>query len=251
MNQPREHSWNALMHHGIYQLCAKIQTYISNIHLNLPEQTMHEAKKKGSTRTRLLDAAAQAFARKGFTDTTVAEICDEADANIAAVNYHFGSKEELYQASWLHAFNKAMPAKADNTHQERGQTPEEHLRFHIGMLIRRIADPANCVFDIMEHEFANPTGLLREIIAKELAPHKLNFNSHIAQLLGEDVPQEAIDLCRASIIAQCFHLKKLQRLHETHGDLANFVHLDAATYSEHVYRFSLGGIEAVRKELNS
>ena len=212
---------------------------------------MQPPSKKASTRLRLLNAAAVAFAKKGYTDTTVAEICDEADANISAVNYHFGSKEELYKASWLHAFTTAMPAKAEHDHKHEDQSPQEHLRFHIDMLIQRIADPSNCVFDIMEHEFANPTGLLREIISKELAPHKTHFNSHISQLLGDKATQDAVDLCRASIIAQCFHLKKLQRLHETHGELANFVNLDADTYSDHVFRFSMGGIDAIRKGLEA
>jgi AcrR family transcriptional regulator len=212
---------------------------------------MKEPSKKASTRIRLLDAAAVAFAKKGFTDTTVAEICEEANANIAAVNYHFGSKEELYQASWLHAFTKAIPEDVNHETAHQDRSPEEHLRFHIKMVIGRIADPDNCIFDIMEHEFANPTGLLREIITRVMTPYKAHFNHHIAQLLGARASQEQVDLCRASIIAQCFHLKKLRRLHETHGELANFAHLDIDTYSEHVYHFSIGGIKAIRQELES
>ena len=45
------------------------------------------------TRGRLLDAAGAIFADKGFRDATTAEICRRAKANIAAVNYHFGSKD--------------------------------------------------------------------------------------------------------------------------------------------------------------
>ena len=49
-----------------------------------------------SARDRLLDAAEQLFAQKGFTATGIREITNEANSNIAAVNYHFGSKENLY-----------------------------------------------------------------------------------------------------------------------------------------------------------
>ncbi len=48
-----------------------------------------------STRSDLLDAAAELFAAHGYHQTTHAEICERAGANIAAINYHFGDKEHL------------------------------------------------------------------------------------------------------------------------------------------------------------
>ena len=53
--------------------------------------------KDGETRTRVLDAAARLFAASGFKKVTVRQICREAGANIAAVNYHFGDKLGLYR----------------------------------------------------------------------------------------------------------------------------------------------------------
>lgn len=52
----------------------------------------------GGTRARILDAAEALFAERGFEGTTVRDITEAAHANIAAVNYHFGSKEELLRA---------------------------------------------------------------------------------------------------------------------------------------------------------
>src|SRR5438552_12326711 len=51
---------------------------------------------KDVTQTRLLEVAGQVFAEKGFDGATVREICQRADANIAAVNYYFRDKEKLY-----------------------------------------------------------------------------------------------------------------------------------------------------------
>jgi AcrR family transcriptional regulator len=52
-------------------------------------------KDDAGTRERLLEAAVRVFADRGFQAATVREICRRAGANVAAVNYHFGSKEEL------------------------------------------------------------------------------------------------------------------------------------------------------------
>ena len=47
------------------------------------------------TRTSLLDAAERLFAERGFEATSIRMITDAAGANVASVNYHFGSKEDL------------------------------------------------------------------------------------------------------------------------------------------------------------
>lgn len=50
------------------------------------------------TRDRLLDAAARHFSEHGFAGASLREITTDAQANLAAVSYHFGSKEELFVA---------------------------------------------------------------------------------------------------------------------------------------------------------
>lgn len=51
-----------------------------------------------STRSRILDAAEKLFAKHGFDGASIRAICAEADANVAAVHYHFKSKEDLAMA---------------------------------------------------------------------------------------------------------------------------------------------------------
>ncbi|PJK12007.1 TetR family transcriptional regulator [Lysobacteraceae bacterium NML95-0200] len=48
-----------------------------------------------STKERILNAAEALFAEQGFSATSLREVTSRADVNIAAVNYHFGSKENL------------------------------------------------------------------------------------------------------------------------------------------------------------
>jgi len=64
--------------------------------------------KSEKTRNRLLTAASRIFAEKGFQEATIAEICEQAETNIASVNYHFRDKETLYLESWRFAFKREL-----------------------------------------------------------------------------------------------------------------------------------------------
>lgn len=69
-----------------------------------------------TTRDRLLLAAAQVFADQGFDGTSIREICAQAQANVAAINYHFGGKEQLFAAVLalpMRSLEDSIPAFAD------------------------------------------------------------------------------------------------------------------------------------------
>jgi len=59
---------------------------------------MSPAHDASSTRQRLLEAAAHVFAEHGFAGASIRDICTRAEANVAAVNYHFGGKDDLATA---------------------------------------------------------------------------------------------------------------------------------------------------------
>jgi AcrR family transcriptional regulator len=56
----------------------------------------------GETRERLIEAAIDVFGRHGYEGATTRQIANAADANLAAIVYHFGSKEALYLAVVQH-----------------------------------------------------------------------------------------------------------------------------------------------------
>ena len=62
-----------------------------------------------STKNKILNAAEQLFADKGFNGTSLREITSQAEVNLAAVNYHFGSKKELIKAVMSRYMNELSP----------------------------------------------------------------------------------------------------------------------------------------------
>src|SRR5215472_2401527 len=84
------------------------------------------AQAQDATKTRLLEAAGEEFAEKGFEAARVRSICRRAGANLAAVNYHFGDKEQLYVAAVLEAHRCGMELLHESLF--RGVPPAEQLR---------------------------------------------------------------------------------------------------------------------------
>ncbi len=62
-----------------------------------------------STKNKILDAAEKLFADKGFNGTSLREITSLAEVNLAAVNYHFGSKKELIKAVMSRYMDELSP----------------------------------------------------------------------------------------------------------------------------------------------
>lgn len=71
----------------------------------------------------ILNAAEELFSEKGFAETSLRNITTKAGVNLAAVNYHFGSKKELIQAvfaRFLNSFCQRLDQKVDAYQQQRG-----------------------------------------------------------------------------------------------------------------------------------
>jgi len=67
------------------------------------------------TRDRLLDASEGLFASRGYAATSVRDITTEAGCNLAAINYHFGSKHNLYR--------EVFRRRLATTRRARGRVP--------------------------------------------------------------------------------------------------------------------------------
>jgi len=61
------------------------------------------------TKNKILNAAEVLFSNKGFNGTSLREITSQAEVNLAAVNYHFGSKKELIKAVMSRYMNELAP----------------------------------------------------------------------------------------------------------------------------------------------
>ena len=205
------------------------------------------------TRKSLLDAAGEVFAEKGYRDATIAEICGRAGTNVASVNYHFGNKETLYVEAWRRAFLDSLAAHPPDGGVSDDAPTEKRLRAHVTATMRRLTDKNNKEFLFMQREFANPTGLLEEVIKEAILPLQKRTEGLVRELLGPLCTDVDVQFCETSIISQCINPMIVKRKHEGRdsGKGGPPIIEDINAYADHVVNFSLAGIRAVRRKIEA
>jgi len=202
-----------------------------------------------NTPERLLEAAVELFARKGFRGTTVAEICRAAGANIASVNYHFGGKENLYQKAWRHTHDRMLVKIPPDGGVEADQPAEQRLRGRIRAGLQRAMLGDAVEFRIMRNEMANPTGLLRQVIEDAIRPIRQATQTILRELLGPQAADLDVELCEVCVVAPWMHVTH-RRQAEKHEGLAPVFREDMLeAMVDRFTAFALAGIREVRRRI--
>lgn len=200
------------------------------------------------TKSRLVESAADLFAAKGYRSTTVAEICGKAGANIAAVNYHFGSKEGLYEEVWRHLMGlaeKSSPAPDD------GLSPDEYLRRIIRQRVAAIFDPgpAGRLPRILNLQLSSPAAETDRLMEKYLEPRLRKMEEAIGAILAAPPDSFATRSCAMSLQAQIIILNVCRRARERLFRNSSPTARELDELTDHIIAFSLGGIGAIRTRL--
>ena len=82
-------------------------------------------EEKDNTRDKILEAASELFAEKGFQNTTVRDICKKSGAYQLSINYHFGGKENLFREVLLKAYEDTYEANIEE--RVKDLPPEKKL----------------------------------------------------------------------------------------------------------------------------
>jgi AcrR family transcriptional regulator len=209
-------------------------------------QTALDSAASGGTRERLLEAALEVFAERGYEAATIREICARAGANVAAVHYHFGDKRKLYEAIYGTLFTTLRERRTAFLPPDAPAA--ERLRVYIRALFEEIfccagdSDRQVQLSTIYLSEMAKPSEVLDRIVAEHLEPDARELYSIVGELLGRPPDDPRTVDCSASVVGQILYYYHagpiVTRLHPTRPPVPE--RLDELV--EHVWRFSLGGI---------
>jgi AcrR family transcriptional regulator len=202
-----------------------------------------------ATRDRLVATATKLFADRGFNQVTVRDICRAAHANVAAINYHFGSKLGLYREVLQTAISAIRETTEEAKQLGAGCPPSEKLRLLIHAHLQRLLAPGrtDAIHRLMYREMADPSPVLDTIVEQGIRPGLEYMTALVSELLN-CAPDDARVLRTVSSIRSQWTgylpspiLTRLGFKHRMTPD-------EIEQIAEHVTAFSLGGIRSVRNQ---
>ncbi len=212
----------------------------------IQQHNLSQSELGAQTRERLLDAAERLFAENGFAATSVRDITAAAASNIAAVNYHFGGKHNLYNEVFRRRMAAMREQRIASIRQSRaeGGSLEVVLQAFATAFLHPLVDRGS-------------GRLLIELISREMLDPQLPRELFLAEVVGpiQEVLAEAIvaatpglapgpaRLCVISIVGQL--LQVAHRLRR--GELAAGWGAELPPLPEmvdQIVRFSAAGVRA-------
>jgi AcrR family transcriptional regulator len=208
-----------------------------------------EDMSQAETRRQLLEAAGEVFAEVGFRDATVREICRRAGANIAAINYHFGDKENLYTDVLRYSHAKALEKYPPLLGVAPDAPPEKKLRAFVHSLLLRIFDKGPTAWHgkLMLREMIEPTGALDSLVEERIRPMAGQLWSIVSEIIDLPMNDERVRLCGFSIVSQCTFYKHCQPV--VSRLLPKHLPQDAAgidRLADHITKFSLAAMKSLK-----
>lgn len=204
---------------------------------------MRAATRDAATRQRLLDAGLRLFSERGYHHVTVRDLCREAQANLASVNYHFGGKLELYDEIVRGAIDRL---RADPTiDAPEGATAEERIRHYVREYVPRLAAPSGDGIrfqKLMRHEMSEPTSLAPGIAEAVILPRIRFLAQAVAELLGTTPDDPRVGRSVVSLQAQCLFLMPNNFRKVVIEGAKDPGPAEIADWVEHIITFSLAGI---------
>lgn len=209
----------------------------------LPSSTCPTHPGSCPTQEKVLHGATELFARKGFQDTTVQDICEKAGSNIAAVNYHFGSKGKLYIAAWAYAAELAddVDGPIDET-----LPPEEWLRRMVRQRIKVLFSdgPSGWLPRLIQNELHNQTDYFPEIRQTFLRAVRERFHKQIAAFLGPKAERFQVEIGVNAIMG---FLPMMLQMKEHNTTRIGPQKMEQLT--EQTLAYVLGGLAAMKKHI--
>ncbi len=205
------------------------------------------------TRARLLDAAAALFAEQGFHGTTVRQIAERAGVNLAAGNYHFGSKRALYLEVLRGHFARirtelrargGAPAPGELDRLDAGGL-QRMLHARLGVMLDLLIGPPPGVYGrLLQREMIDPSEAMPVIVDEFIRPTMREMEDILARLVP-GLDHGTLRRCAFSIVGQAlFYLSAMPAVLRVLG-VRRYTRPLTAALVDHVTAFSLGGLAVV------
>ena len=156
--------------------------------------SLRTVKPQTETQTRILDTAEELFMQHGFEGASMRMLTARAEVNLAAINYHFGSKDALIEAVFrrrLDAMNAERIAELEQLEREAAGRPlaaDAIIRAFIGASLRMIEDArggGRNFIRLLGRAYTEPAKPIRQLIGQMYAPAMERYKAAFSKALPE------------------------------------------------------------------
>jgi AcrR family transcriptional regulator len=210
-------------------------------------------RSNNGTRQRLIAAASELFAARGFHATTARDIARRAGVNLAAGHYHYGSKKDLYLEvlraqfatiqSTLERRGGTRPA-AEIDRLDRGGLAELLFTRIKVMLDVLIGPPPGLHGALMQREMTDPSQALPMIVAEFIDPMMRETERIVARLMPH-LGRRRIERCAISTVSQAIFYRFAMPAFLLRNRWKSYPAGFGTDLARHIAEFSLGGMERV------
>jgi AcrR family transcriptional regulator len=168
---------------------------------------MNDKQGEDITKERILDTAETLFAEKGFQAVSVREITSAAKCNLAAVNYHFGNKENLYlevfRSRWVPRAKRVQESFRQSLTSKKNLSPSAVIRALAEAFVEGPLSDAERLrhSQLMSREMTQPTEAFEHVAEEVIRPFFREVAQTLESALSNKISQEQIMLNIFSIFA--------------------------------------------------
>lgn len=200
-----------------------------------------------TTKLRLLEAAEEVFAEKGFEAASTREICERAGIkNVGAINYYFQGKERLYAEAVKFAMRTCVEG-APFPEWGKSTPPDQKLRDFIRVMMARILEvPRVASMNLMMREMARmtPSPVCVEAVRENIKPMADALRGILEELLPEVAHDRRI-LIGMSVIGQCLYYRQNRVVSEVLFGKKVTRDMDGEFLAEHIAHLTLAAVGKV------
>ena len=119
------------------------------------------------TKNLIINCAGKLIAKYGYANVTSKSICEEAKVNMAAINYHFGSRDGLYKAVLKETHDFLISIDELNKLYLSNLTAKEKIEVFIDIFIERLSNKKNWYLKVWAREIVNPSPFITQILSQK------------------------------------------------------------------------------------
>ena len=206
------------------------------------------------TRDRLLNEAEELFAQRGYHAVSVREITKAAESNLAAVNYHFGNKQNLYlevfRSRWLPRASRIQQSFRQSLKNNGNPTPNMVVQSFARAFLEgpMSADERTRHFKLISGELVQPTEAFELVVEQVFRPLFDKLLEDLQKVMPDTIDEKQMVLNVFSILSMVLYFNFARPL------ISSFVGGQEGNELEtrlvdHIVQFSLNGVGTGREEV--